>query len=264
MTDTVRALAVNAVPGFVATLVLLLGAVCGAWWLAVRRRRRAAADDGLSSPPKVSVYLGLSGAVVVSAAAVFATLAWQMSSGRLAQFDQAFTDGIRQSVPFGAAHVFALVTHLGDSAVLAGLCISVATVLVISRHRCLSLWWVLAIGGNGMLNRTLKNMFVRVRPIQDPTLALADGWSFPSGHTSGSLVAYGMLAYVLVRTLPKAWHLPALLAATTIAFATACSRVFIQVHFASDVLAGIASGTACLAVCICGCELSCFGGLRRR
>src|SRR5260370_36098396 len=65
MTETVRALAVNAVPGFVATLVLLLCAVCGAWWLAVRRRRRAAAGDGLSSP-QIAVYLGLSGAVVVS------------------------------------------------------------------------------------------------------------------------------------------------------------------------------------------------------
>lgn len=258
MTETVRAVAVNAVPGFVATLVLLLCAVCGAWWLAVRRRRRAAAGDGLSSPPKIAVYLGLSGAVVVSAAAVFATLAWQMSSGRLARFDQAFTDGIRQSVPFAVAHVFALVTHFGDPATLTALCVSVATVLVISRRRCMALWWVLAIAGNGMLNRTLKHMFERVRPIQDPTLALADGWSFPSGHTSGSLVAYGMLAYVLARTLPKAWHLPALLAATTVAFTTACSRVFIQVHFASDVLAGIASGTACLTVCICGCELSCF------
>ncbi|WP_341314011.1 phosphatase PAP2 family protein [Paraburkholderia sp. IMGN_8] len=263
MTDTVRALAANALAGFVATLVLLLGAACGAWWLALRRRRRVAAD-GLPSPPKIAVYLGLSGAVVVSAAAVFATLAWQMSSGRLAQFDQAFTDGIRQSVPLGVAHVFALVTHFGDSVTLAALCVSIATALVLSGSRCLALWWVLAIAGNGTLNRTLKHVFERVRPMQDPTLALADGWSFPSGHTSGSLVAYGMLAYVLVRALPRAWHLPALLAATTVAFTTACSRVFIQVHFASDVLAGIASGTAWLVVCICGCELSCFGRARQR
>jgi undecaprenyl-diphosphatase len=64
-----------------------------------------------------------------------------------------------------------------------------------------------------------------------------------------------MLAYVVIRILPMPWHLPGVLLASAMAFTIGCSRVFIQVHFASDVVAGFASGTAWLALCIGGIEL---------
>ena len=67
---------------------------------------------------------------------------------------------------------------------------------------------------------------------------------------------YGMLAYVAVRTLPVRWHLPAVLSAAAIAFTVACSRVFLRVHFPSDVVAGMASGLAWLMVCIVSIESS--------
>lgn len=110
-----------------------------------------------------------------------------------------------------------------------------------------------------MLNPLLKNVFARARPVHDNLRAFADGWSFPSGHSSSSVVAYGMLAYVLVRLLPTrhaAAHLPIVVAAAALAFTIGCSRVFLQVHFATDVLAGFASGTAWLAVCIGALELA--------
>ena len=109
-----------------------------------------------------------------------------------------------------------------------------------------------------MLNTVLKRIFERTRPVHDNLRAFADGWSFPSGHASGSLVAYGMLAYLAVRLLPARWsdaRLPALLLATAVVFIVCASRVFVQVHFATDVLAGMASGSAWLAVCIGALEL---------
>ena len=63
-----------------------------------------------------------------------------------------------------------------------------------------------------------------------------------------------MLAYVLLRTLPRAWHLPAVLAASAIAFSVGASRVFLQAHFATDVVAGFASGSAWLVACIVSAE----------
>ena len=79
---------------------------------------------------------------------------------------------------------------------------------------------------------------------------LEHGFSFPSGHSSGSVVAYGMLAYLALRLLPIRWHLPGLLATVALAFTVGASRLFLGVHFASDVIAGFASGAAWLAMCI--------------
>ena len=95
-----------------------------------------------------------------------------------------------------------------------------------------------------------------MRPPHEVGLPVAHGWSFPSGHSSGAVVAYGMLAYVLLRTLPSRWHLPVVLAATALAFAVGCSRIFLEAHYASDVLAAFASGTAWLTACIVGIEIA--------
>jgi membrane-associated phospholipid phosphatase len=108
--------------------------------------------------------------------------------------------------------------------------------------------------GNGVLNPLLKRIVARARPLHEHGLAHAEGYSFPSGHTSGAVVAYGMLAYLLLRLAPPRWHLPVLLATVALVFTVGCSRVVLQVHWASDVLAGFASGTAWLLVCVVGSE----------
>ena len=69
-------------------------------------------------------------------------------------------------------------------------------------------------------------------------IAQAHGFSFPSGHSSASMAAFAMLAYLATRLLPRPWHLPAVLAAGALTFTTGWSRVVLQVHYASDVLAG--------------------------
>lgn len=113
----------------------------------------------------------------------------------------------------------------------------------------------LALGGNALLNPLPKRIFERVRPLHELGLFSEPGFSYPSGHSSGATVAYGMLACLAVRTLPTRWHLPALLVATVLLFTVGCSRIFLQVHFASDVAAGFASGMAWLMVCILSLEL---------
>ena len=59
--------------------------------------------------------------------------------------------------------------------------------------------WIAAVAGGGLLDLALKRVFHRTRPTWDVPLLTARGWSFPSGHAMGSLIAYGMLAYLLVR-----------------------------------------------------------------
>jgi len=92
--------------------------------------------------------------------------------------------------------------------------------------------------------------------VHDPALAQAMGFSFPSGHSSGAMVAYGMLLYVMVRMLPARWYPAAAMLALALIITTACSRVFLRVHFASDVVAGLLSGLSWLVVCVVSVEVT--------
>ncbi|TCK38083.1 undecaprenyl-diphosphatase [Paraburkholderia sp. BL8N3] len=253
-----------ALAGFFMLLFALLLIVPAAWRFA-QRHGVPREESGLSPDTLLLVHLVLSFALIAGAGALFAAIADELGAEEeLGAIDQAFSDALARSVPPGVIRAFAWLTHLGDPWLLAVWCVGGALVLWGRGRRLLAFGLVLAIAGNGILNTTLKAIFERVRPVHDQAIATAAGWSFPSGHTSGSLVTYGMIAYVLVRTLPARWHLPAVLAATAVAFTTACSRVFLRVHFASDVLAGFASGTVWLVACILSIELTRYYRHRRR
>ncbi|TDP71150.1 YihY family inner membrane protein [Roseateles toxinivorans] len=198
-------------------------------------------------------------AIVIIAAALFAEISAQLAPGRpLSAVDAALSAFVTEHIGAGTRQVFAALTHLGDPITLTLLGIVVAWRLWLAAQTMLLLGWGLALSGNALLNPLLKDIFARTRPLLAPEHGIEPGWSFPSGHTSGAIVAYGMLAYVLVRTLPARWHLPAVLGAAATALTVGASRVVLQVHFASDVAAGLASGIAWLTVCIVSVELGRF------
>ena len=235
--------------------VLLLLVAVGGWLL--RSRVLPQARSRLRPLALVLLSAAIGFALVLGAAALFAEIAEHLGRGKtMSLADEALTAAIRSHVSATTLSVFGVLTHFGDGANLALLGAVVALLLWWRGRRALALSWVIALGGNALLNPLLKRVFERVRPVHDQGLINEIGWSFPSGHTSGATVAYGMLAYVAIRTLPVAWHGPAVLAATALAFTVGCSRVFLQVHFASDVLAGFASGAAWLTVCIVSVELA--------
>lgn len=253
-----RMLGAHALPLFLALLLLVLAAAGAAWW-ALRRYGLPRENGRLPPVAFLLLHMALGFALIVGAAAAFAEIAEELGDGeRLGHLDQVFSDAVRAGITPAAERAFALVTRLGDTATLTGLGVAVAVLLALRRRSWLAVGWSSALIGNALLNTSLKHVFERTRPVHDSSIEQAIGYSFPSGHTSGSVVAYGMLAYLCVRLLPPAWRLPAVLAATAAAWSIGWSRVFLQVHFASDVVAGFASGTAWLGVCILGIE-----GLRR-
>ncbi|MBC7681880.1 MAG: phosphatase PAP2 family protein [Ferruginibacter sp.] len=240
-------------------LAVLLLATAATWW-GLRRIYVPRDQSRLSPVLYLGVRLAAGFALIVTGAWVFAELAEKLGmdggNGSMGRADQALADSLRTHLPPAALQVFALLTHLADTSTVTGVCAVVAVVLVLRGRRWLALGWVLALAGNGVLNTTLKQIFARVRPVHDDGLVMAYGFSFPSGHSSGAVVLFGMLAYVLCRFVPPRGHLPLVLGAVALAFAVGVSRVFLRVHFASDVLAGFASGTAWLVVCIASIELT--------
>ncbi len=253
----------NALPLYFAALAVLLLTVAGLWALA-RRYPLPRADSTLPPNGCVLVWLGFGCAAAVGGAGVFVALAKALAepSGTpgLGALDELLLAAVGHHLPAGAQTFFAVFTHLGDTATLSGLVAVVAAALLAQQRRQLALSWTVAVAGNALLNTALKGFFERSRPVHDAALQSVYGWSFPSGHSSAAVVAYGMLAYVLMRTWPPAQRNPAgcllvVLAASAVAFTIGCSRVFIGAHYASDVLAGFASGSAWLAVCIGSIEL---------
>lgn len=208
-------------------------------------------------PLLLGVCLAIGAGVLIATATLFAEMLEAFDAEEeIGRFDERLTETLARELPRSALRFFGTLTHLGDPWALTLLVIGVCLVLLARRHTTLALGWVVACAGGGLLNRVLKQIFERVRPLHDHGFAQADGYSFPSGHTVGSVVVYGMLSYLFLRLLPPRWHLPCVLLAATLAFTTGWSRVILQVHWASDVIAGFAFGVAWLTLCIAAIELA--------
>jgi membrane-associated phospholipid phosphatase len=231
--------------------VLGAGAICQT----LQRRHFKALDADEPSEPRIAVGLAAGFLLILAAASVFAWIASNLSDGHsMGLADQALADAIGIHVPWAALVAFSWLTHLGDAAFLAPVCLVVAVVLWRHAHHGLAWGWVLALGGIVLLNPALKHIFERARPLHDHGLAFETSYSFPSGHSAGAIVSYGMLLYLALRTLPARWHVPAAMAAVGAILTIACSRIFLQVHFASDVAAGLLTGFAWLLVCVSSLE----------
>lgn len=85
----------------------------------------------------------------------------------------------------------------------------------------------------------LKNIFRRHRPLE-PLTHKVIGYSYPSGHSFSSFTFFGLLTYIIWKTdLPKFWKWMLSILFISLATAIAISRVYLHVHFASDVIAGL-------------------------
>jgi len=214
-------------------------------WLVVT----AAYRTHLSCADREKRWLMTSLLLMSLAGGMFCWIAYLLETGSLLQPDAEFSEAVRDHASPFALHYFHLITHLGNTSTLTLICVLAVLLMLWLRHFKLAAGSLLAIGGNSILNVSLKDIFERLRPI-NPYSEPLDSWSFPSGHSSGSLVAYGLLAYLVMRLLPSRYHLPALLLGSSLAFSIACSRVFLHYHYASDVLAGLMSGLLSLTFCI--------------
>lgn len=110
------------------------------------------------------------------------------------------------------------------------------------------------VGGGGLLNLFLKNLFERDRPPGDAMVS-SDGFSFPSGHVMMSLIMYGFFIYLIVRLAPK--KMGTIVSAVFLVIVIAgvgYSRVYLEVHYPSDVLSGLLGGAIWLIVSLMAFE----------
>jgi undecaprenyl-diphosphatase len=109
--------------------------------------------------------------------------------------------------------------------------------------------------GGSLLLVLLKNFFQRPRPIFEHPLLMLSTYSFPSGHVMGATLFCGSLAFIALSSAQTwRWRILSLLLATGFVILIALTRVYLGVHYLSDVLAAMAAGLAWLAFCLTAVE----------
>lgn len=155
----------------------------------------------------------------------------------------------RAALPFTQAMLF--ITHWNG---ITGTSVMTALLGIWFAWRKAWYWLIVlaaAVPGGMLLNVVLKHIFRRQRPSLDDPLLTLTTYSFPSGHTVAATLFYGVLACYLWRRI-HAWprRLLIVLAACIMVMLVALSRMYLGVHYLSDVMAASMEGAAWLAVCV--------------
>jgi len=176
----------------------------------------------------------------------------------LTNFDLALTTWIRaHTTPLGD-RIFTVVSLIGSPIAMAAVGM-IGAVIIIVRRKWLELAaWVAGFMGAGVLSYILKIVIQRPRPVGATAFLHGESFSFPSGHALGSLVGYGMLAYVIgsnwITTTRGRFRL--VIATAVLVVAIGISRLYLGVHYFSDVVGGYAVGVLWLSVCISGLQVA--------
>ena len=207
------------------------------------------------SPDNMLLYIGC--AVAAALLTVFGILADQVVDGDTADFDRAmvmlFRDPAAPTVPLGPAwfnEAVRDITALGSFPVLGVLVIGVVLHLLLTGSRRTGLLIAISVIGGTIISMTLKAIFDRPRPDFTGAVDVFTS-SFPSGHATTSAVVYLTIG-VLLAQRSSTWPARTLYisGAIILVAAVGLSRIYLGVHFPTDVLAGWSLGAAWALICL--------------
>ena len=205
-------------------------------------------------PPSVSPHaLTIAGwSAFVVAGGIFLAIAWSVSTrSPLVSIDAKVAAWLHTHASPAITKFMLVVTHANSTGAAAAWALIFGAILWRMRER----YWLgtlaLAVGGGAVLNVLLKYAYERARPhFEDPLIHL-DSFSFPSGHTAGAVMFYGVLAAFMVSrsyrpAVRAAWVAAAIAMVVLVAF----SRMYLGAHYLSDVAAAACSSTVWLVLCL--------------
>jgi undecaprenyl-diphosphatase len=189
---------------------------------------------------------------------IFGFMADEVMDGSTTALDQAIILSFRSgsdnlSGPIGPPWVREMardITSLGSIAVLGIMSFVVVAYLILAKSRAAALLVLVAVLGGLALNSLLKIQFARPRPDLFIPAAKVFTASFPSGHAAYSAITYMTLAALLARTTEsRRLRIYFVAVAVTLTFMIGISRVYLGVHYPTDVLAGWCVGSAWALLC---------------
>ena len=188
--------------------------------------------------------------LVTLAVWAFVEIADEVMEGSTRAFDQRILHMLRaqDGAPIGPSWLPTMVrdiTAMGSWAVLGLFTLAVVGFLLLSRQGSLAALVVLAMVSGQVASHLLKTLFSRERPDAALRLAEVASLSFPSGHSMLSVLLYLTLGAMLAQALPsRRTKLYVLACAVVLAGLIGLSRIYLGVHYPSDVLAGWSAGFA--------------------
>jgi undecaprenyl-diphosphatase len=205
---------------------------------------------------EVETLAAWNAAVLVAAVVVFGLIAHHVAEGQYQSLEAKLIAMLRTGEPLRpigpawAADAARDITALGSVMVLTVVTGLVVGFLVLARRFGAALFLVAAAGGGQMVNVALKNFYSRERPDETFRWLEIHSLSFPSGHATASAVVYLTLAVLLARlTTIQREKIYVVAGALLLSFVVGLSRVYLGVHYPTDVIAGWALGIAWAEIC---------------
>ncbi|HZX81524.1 MAG TPA: phosphatase PAP2 family protein [Lysobacter sp.] len=171
----------------------------------------------------------------------FGELAEDVADGEPFGFDEPLLQAMRAFESPAADSVFLLLSSIGYSGGVVPADILLVLMLVLRRHPRSAVFAAVALGGSALLNVAAKHVMQRDRPALWESIAPETTYSFPSGHAMGSATLACVLACLAWNTR---WRWPVIVLGALFTLGVGLSRVYLGVHYPSDVLAGWAAAIA--------------------
>jgi membrane-associated phospholipid phosphatase len=188
-------------------------------------------------------------AVLVGSVFAFANITEDyLTKDPLVEWDVRFASWLHAHSTDWLVTVFKIVTWAGNSAVLIVVVGALAAVFVRRGRVNDAAVLVAALGGAGVINALLKLVFQRPRP--ELAYIHLETYSFPSGHAAVATATYTTLAFVLARRSGRARTIAIAAAAILLIALVGFSRLYLGVHYLSDVMAGTSFGLAWASLCL--------------
>jgi membrane-associated phospholipid phosphatase len=194
---------------------------------------------------------GLLLGTLAASALLFSKLAVDVAGGEpIVALDRAVAVWLHTHATGFVTDVLSAVTQLGGATVLLAVTVVAAVALALMRRVAHAALMAAALAGGEGLNFALKAAFERPRPSFSDPIVTAAGFSFPSGHAMVALTVYGALAFVTASSArSRRAQVLVFAAAAALVLAIGFSRLYLGVHYVSDVLAAYSAGLAWLTLC---------------
>jgi membrane-associated phospholipid phosphatase len=207
----------------------------------------------------LGLHLTVGLTISLAALSLFGTLTQDvLNHSALTQFDITILEWFHSHNTAIGIRSFEAISFLGSPFILNSLGIALAVYFIIRQAWIFLASWIAALIGAGILDWFLKEAVRRPRPAYAVAILHGHSFSFPSGHALASLLAYGMTAYfvIVLRVQEALSRTTVICLATILIFAIGVSRLYLGVHYFTDVIAGYAAGIVWLSTCVTGAEIA--------